>query len=207
MGPLRSTSTSSPPVTAPAPGTRTTVVGPVSAPPPPAGAADGHHYRDRIPTAALLSFRLGGTDGVAVEAAKWRGALEELGFGTRTVAGEGVADEVLPGLAMAAAEPPTPGEVAHALSGADLVVVENLCSLPLNRRAAEVVARVLAGRPAVLRHHDLPWQRPQFVGHPPPPTDPHWRHVTVNRLSGHQLASFGLASTTVYNSFDVDAVD
>ena len=32
------------------------------------------------PVAAIVSFRLGGSDGVAVEARKWRGALEALGF-------------------------------------------------------------------------------------------------------------------------------
>src|ERR1035441_9126819 len=46
-------------------------------------------------------------------------------------------------------------EVADALSVADLVLVENLCSLPLNPLAGEVVAATLRGRPAILRHHDL----------------------------------------------------
>ncbi len=39
--------------------------------PDPAGDRGRPRYRDAIPTTALLSFRLGGTDGVAVEAAKW----------------------------------------------------------------------------------------------------------------------------------------
>ncbi len=30
------------------------------------------------------------------------------------------------------------------------------------------------GRPAILHHHDLPWQRPQFLDDPPPPVDPRW---------------------------------
>ena len=120
---------------------------------------------------------------MAVEAAKWRGALTGLGFDTYTVAGHGAVDHLLPGLAIGAAEPPTTGELAGALARADLVVVENLCSLPLNPGAAAAVAASLAGRPAVLHHHDLPWQRPAYVHHPPPPTDPRWRHVTINRLS------------------------
>ena len=33
-----------------------------------------------------MSFRLGGMDGVSVEAAKWAGVLAQLGFVTRTVA-------------------------------------------------------------------------------------------------------------------------
>ena len=131
----------------------------------------------------MVSFRLGGGDGVAVEAAKWADALGHLGWHVRSVAGAGPVDTLLPGLAIDAADPPTRAELADALGSADLVVVENLCSLPLNPRAADVVAKVCTGRPALLHHHDLPWQRPQFAHLPPPPDDPAWAHVTINELS------------------------
>ena len=156
------------------------------------------------PSAAFLSFRFGPTDGVSVETRKWARILQRLGFGTYTVAGDG-ADRVVAGLAMDSAEPPTTSDLDAALRDATLVVVENLCSLPLNPQAADAVAVALRGRPAILHHHDLAWQRPHLAhlaGYPP--DDPAWRHVTINNLSRLQLAERGITATTIPNGFDVD---
>jgi mannosylglucosylglycerate synthase len=155
-------------------------------------------------TAAVISFRLGGTDGVAIEAAKWCWALESIGFSVSTVAGEGPVDRVVDGLGMYSEDAPDPSDVREALEGADLVVVENLCSLPLNPAASAVVADVLRGRPALMHHHDLPWQRDATLHMPPPPDDPAWTHVTVNELSRTQLAERGIPAVCIRNRFDVD---
>ena len=136
-----------------------------------------------VRTAAIVSFRLGAQDGVSVQAATWAHALGTLGFTVRRVAGELAdgprpGDVVVPGLAVGAegavgptgqlapgAEPPGTGEVEAALAGAQLIVVENVLSLPLNLPAAEVLTDVLERRltggdtRVVLHHHDFAWQR------------------------------------------------
>jgi mannosylglucosylglycerate synthase len=151
----------------------------------------------------ILSFRLGGVDGVSIEAAKWGWALAELGHDVRTIAGSGLADIIMPGLAIDATVAPTATELHDALAGLDLVIVENLLSLPLNLPARDAVAHVLAGRPAVLHHHDLASQRSHLAHLGPPPTDAQWRHVCINAYSARELANVGLEAEVIRNSFDV----
>jgi glycosyltransferase involved in cell wall biosynthesis len=158
-----------------------------------------------VPAVAFVSFRLGRHDGVSVVADTWCRSFDELGWSVSTVAGDGPVDHLLPGLAMGAAEPPTESDVASALEHADLVVVENLCTIPLNLPAARVLAGVLAGRPTILHHHDPPWQRAAHAHvRELPPTDAAWRHVTINRLTEGELRSRGIEATTIYNGFDLD---
>lgn len=157
-------------------------------------------------TVALVSFRLGRHDGVSVVAATWQRVLGELGWDVVTVAGEGPVDHLVPGLELGATAPPDPAAVAAALDGADLVVVENLCTIPLNLPAAQAVAEVLRGRPAVLHHHDPAWQRAHLAHLTDlPPDDPAWRHVAINELTQRELADRGIEAVTIYSAFDVDA--
>jgi glycosyltransferase involved in cell wall biosynthesis len=157
-------------------------------------------------TAAILSFRLGRADGVSIVSARWERVLTEIGFSVSTVAGDGPVDRLVPGLAIAAAEEPSVDEVKTALDGFDLVVVENLLTIPINLTASRVVAEVLRGRPAVLHHHDPPWQRERYaLVTELPADDTAWRHVVISDLTrAEMLARAGIDATKIANAFDVD---
>ncbi|HEX5587804.1 MAG TPA: glycosyltransferase [Acidimicrobiia bacterium] len=167
-------------------------------------------------SAVQLSYRLGGSDGVAVEARKWEWALGELGYHVRRVAGtiddaRRPDDEELPFLAI---EPPDgcepdPAALATSLEGADIVVVENLCSLPINPDASALAARVLAEHEGsvVFHHHDLPWQRAGLLAPPGiPPRRAQSLHVTINDHSRHELEHRGFEAITIRNAFALDPV-
>ena len=167
------------------------------------------------PQAVFVSYRLGGHDGVGVEATKWDWALRELGFTTRRVAGEldGPARPDDTWLAFLAIEPvpgarPDPEALAASIAGADLVVVENLCSLPLNLEAATVARDVLAthrGR-VLFHHHDFAWERPHLAhldGFPP--DRPGSLHITISEHGRRALHQRGIDAQRIPNSFDFDA--
>ena len=176
-------------------------------------------------TCAVLSFRLGGTDGVSIVADTWIDALDRLGFDVRTIAAEGNVDLVLADLAIGrwpdgaaglhGPDAASAGEieelarrVATALADVDLVVVENLGSLPMNLPAAMAVARACVDRRTIWHHHDPAWQRDRYGDVTElPPREPApgglWRHVTINDLTRRQFLDRGIEATTIRNGFDV----
>jgi mannosylglucosylglycerate synthase len=154
--------------------------------------------------AAILSYRLGMADGVSVTATQWARALRRLGVRVRTVAGDGRPDVLIRSLALHSRRPPSARELGAALDDVDVVVADNICSLPMNQPVGEAVAEYLRGRPAVLRHHDLPWERTQYADLTTwPPDDPSWRHVTINELARPSLETRrSIVATTIYHGFD-----
>jgi glycosyltransferase involved in cell wall biosynthesis len=167
------------------------------------------------PVAVFCSYRFGGTDGVSIESTKWEWALRELGFSTRRVAGE-LADGLrpddswIPFLAIdpAPGAPVEPDALSAALVGADVVVVENLCSLPMNEVAATTTATVLADHPGrvLFHHHDLPWERPNLAHLDQfPPRRPNSLHVTISDQARRSLEERGFDhAVTIRNAFDLD---
>lgn len=167
------------------------------------------------PVAVLLSYRLGGEDGVSVESRKWEWALRALGFAIRRVAAE-FDDGLRPDdtwLAFLAIDPvpgarTEPDALAAALGGADMVVVENLCSLPLNLEAARTASAVLSAFPGrvLFHHHDLPWERPELAHLTEfPPRRPGSLHVAISDHARGELIERGIAAVTIRNSFDTHA--
>ncbi|MFN7151965.1 MAG: hypothetical protein ACK4V6_21110, partial [Microthrixaceae bacterium] len=156
------------------------------------------------PRAAFLSFRFGATDGVSVVARTWMHAMAAMGFDVVTVTGSPTQATPFPsrvveglGLEPSADGPDLDLPLAAALDDIDVVVVENLLTIPINLVASAAAARVLAGRPAIVHHHDPPWHRERFAHITElPATD----RAFPPLLAG-ELAERGIDATVIHNAF------
>lgn len=142
---------------------------------------------------------------MSIVAHRWAIALGQLGYDVVTLAGEGKADRIVGGLRIDATEPPNHRDLEKALADADLVVVENLCTIPLNLTASRALRDALVGRAAIMHHHDPPWQRRRFahISELPYKHDS-WKHVCINDMTTKQMRSRGFEAVTIYNPFMTD---
>lgn len=158
-------------------------------------------------TATFLSFRFSATDGVSIVTRTWIDALRQLGFEVSTVTGDDwrwpdVEHRKVTGLGIDADDLVDLDELESSLGRSDLVVVENLLTIPMNLAASSAVAKVLTARAALVHHHDPPWHRARFAHITElPATDPAWRHVAINATLGAELAERGIDARVIYNAF------
>jgi hypothetical protein len=170
------------------------------------GPVPRHTPRTNGPTVAFVGYQLNVLNGSSRETDKWRAAFRTLGFDSYVVAGNDSPGMVtIPGLATESFNPPPvdPVALAEALAPADIVVVDNLFSLAYNPAATEAVAAVRAGKPTILRHHDLAWNQPGDRNQNwRIPDDDSWVHTTINRRNQIDLLRRGIHPLLVTNMFD-----
>jgi len=196
---------------------------------------------------AICHFRYGMLDGVSLEMEKWKRALERLGHRVAIIAGEDPTGEatVIPEISIAGAEgirrdaftalSRTPRELTAEIERkaeriaeilietlqrerAELLIIENIWSLPINIPAALAFLRAVdtLGLPVVAHHHDFWWERDIYsptcgevealLGEMFPPAHPRAVHVVINSLAQAELQRRrGLRAEVVPNVIDFDA--
>ena len=98
----------------------------------------------------------------------------------------------------------------------EALVVENALTIPLNLPLGLALTEFIAetGYPVIAHHHDFYWERQRFVnnsvrdylGAAFPPSLPSIRHVVINSVQAHQLASrIGAAAIIIPNVMDFDS--
>ncbi|MFI6102357.1 glycosyltransferase [Lentzea sp. NPDC051213] len=166
----------------------------------------------------VVSHRMGGFDGVSVEAAKWASAFAELGWDVTLAAGyfasgSGVVVRGMWADRPGGDPPPVDNALVRSLCAShDLIVLDNagsLWSAPEASVAWEEHA-LATGVPVILRHHDPAWQRVQLRpvdGDVVPLHHPAHLHVLINSLTEREFLarwpSLRGRTRVVHNRVDV----
>lgn len=99
----------------------------------------------------------------------------------------------------------------------EALVVENALTIPINLPLGLALTEFIAetGYPVIAHHHDFHWERQRFMNNSVgdylaaafPPNLPSIRHVVINTIQAHQLASrFGIASMLIPNVMDFNSI-
>jgi len=98
----------------------------------------------------------------------------------------------------------------------EALIIENASTIPLNIPLGLAITEFIAesGYPVIAHHHDFPWERQRFMNNSVrdylamafPPNLPSIRHVVINSIQEHQLASrIGVAAMVIPNVMDFDS--
>ena len=98
----------------------------------------------------------------------------------------------------------------------EALIIENAITIPVNIPLGLAITEFIAetGYPVIAHHHDFHWERQRFMNNSVhdylaaafPPNLPSIRHVVINSVQAHQLASrFGIASMVIPNVMDFDS--
>jgi hypothetical protein len=98
----------------------------------------------------------------------------------------------------------------------EALITENALTIPVNIPLGLALTEFIAetGYPVIAHHHDFHWERQRFMNNSVrdylstafPPNLPSIRHVVINSVQAHQLASrLGIASMVVPNVMDFDS--
>lgn len=97
----------------------------------------------------------------------------------------------------------------------EALIVENALAIPINLPLGLAITEFIAetGYPVIAHHHDFSWERQRFINNSVqdylaaafPPNLPSIRHVVINSVQVHQLASrIGRAGMVIPNVMDFD---
>jgi len=98
----------------------------------------------------------------------------------------------------------------------EALIIENASTIPLNIPLGLAISEFIAetGFPVIAHHHDFYWERQRFMNNSVrdylatafPPNLPSIRHVVINSIQEHQLATrIGAAAMVIPNVMDFDS--